>query len=94
LRLIFLALTDFVVAACKADVTVAKSLKMHNRIFDEASRAAFGCDHRFGHQTERCETEKWEFSFFCLTSFCLVGLEWPKRRSQPPPLGATVKPLF
>jgi hypothetical protein len=25
------------------------------------------------HQTERCETEKWQFLFFCLTSFCLVA---------------------
>ena len=24
-------------------------------------------------QTERCETEKWQFLFFCLTSFCLVA---------------------
>ena len=53
-----LALTDFVAPACKVDVTVAKPLKIHIRIFDEASRSAFGCDHHFGHQTERCETEK------------------------------------
>jgi len=26
-----------------------------------------------GRQTERCETEKWQFLFFCLTSFCLVA---------------------
>jgi hypothetical protein len=26
-----------------------------------------------GHQTERCETEKWQFLFFCLTSFRLVA---------------------
>jgi hypothetical protein len=40
--LISLVLTGFVVAACNVDVTSAKSLKTHNHIFDEASRAAFG----------------------------------------------------
>jgi hypothetical protein len=26
-------------------------------------------------QTEKCETEKWQFLFFCLTFFCLVA-DW------------------
>jgi hypothetical protein len=38
--LMFLVLTDFVVAACNVDVTFAKTLKTHNHIFDTASGAA------------------------------------------------------
>jgi hypothetical protein len=41
-KLDFLVLTDFVVTACNVDITFAKPLKIHNRIFDEAIKAASG----------------------------------------------------